>query len=49
MLGVVSGVVADDHGNIYVADRLQSVVLIFDGNFPDMEPEYSRCFLAYMF
>ncbi|WP_020675666.1 hypothetical protein [Geopsychrobacter electrodiphilus] len=27
--GVVSGVTSDDHGNIYVADRLRSVVMIF--------------------
>ena len=31
--GVVSGIVADDQGNIYVADRLRSVVMIFDHKF----------------
>jgi len=31
--GVVSGITADDQGNIYVADRLRSVVMIFDRNF----------------
>ncbi len=31
--GVVAGIEADEHGNIYVADRLRSVVLIFDGEF----------------
>ena len=31
--GVVSGIAADELGNIYVADRLRSVVLIFDPNF----------------
>ena len=31
--GVVSGIVADNQGNIYVADRLRSVVMIFDSNF----------------
>lgn len=31
--GVVSGIVADSKGNIYVADRLRSVVMIFDRNF----------------
>ena len=30
---VVGGIVADDQGNIYVADRLKSAVLIFDQNF----------------
>jgi hypothetical protein len=30
---VVGGIVADDEGYIYVADRLKSAVLIFDGNF----------------
>jgi DNA-binding beta-propeller fold protein YncE len=30
---VVGGIVADDRGNIYVADRLKSAVLIFDQNF----------------
>lgn len=28
--GVVAGICADRHGNIYVADRLRSVVLVFD-------------------
>jgi len=31
--GVVSGIVADDQGIIYVADRLRSVVMIFDQAF----------------
>ena len=31
--GVVSGIAADAQGNIYVADRLRSVVMIFDRNF----------------
>ncbi len=31
--GVVSGIAADARGNIYVADRLRSVVLVFDRNF----------------
>lgn len=31
--GVVSGIVADSQGNIYVADRLRSVVMIFDPQF----------------
>lgn len=31
--GVISGIAADDHGNIYVADRLRSVVMIFDHTF----------------
>ncbi len=31
--GVVSGIAADDQGNIFVADRLRSVVMIFDRNF----------------
>lgn len=31
--GVVSGIAADSQGNIYVADRLRSVVMIFDRNF----------------
>jgi len=31
--GVVAGIVTDDMGNIYVADRLRSVVLVFDRNF----------------
>ncbi|MDA8138767.1 MAG: hypothetical protein M0036_08940 [Desulfobacteraceae bacterium] len=31
--GVVGGIVADDEGNLYVADRLKSVILIFDKNF----------------
>lgn len=31
--GIVSGIAADELGNIYVADRLRSVVLIFDPNF----------------
>ncbi|MBE0574976.1 MAG: hypothetical protein IH613_03675 [Desulfuromonadales bacterium] len=31
--GVVSGIVADNQGNIFVADRLRSVVMIFDSNF----------------
>lgn len=31
--GVVSGIVADDQGLIYVADRLRSVVMIFDQQF----------------
>lgn len=31
--GVVSGIVADDQGLIYVADRLRSVVMIFDQTF----------------
>jgi DNA-binding beta-propeller fold protein YncE len=31
--GVVAGIEADEHGNIYVADRLRSVVLIFDDEF----------------
>ena len=31
--GVVSGIIADTKGNIYVADRLRSVVLIFDQDF----------------
>ena len=31
--GVVSGITADDDGNIYVADRLRSVVLIFNSDF----------------
>jgi DNA-binding beta-propeller fold protein YncE len=31
--GVVSGIAVDEQGNIYVADRLRSVVLIFDQNF----------------
>jgi DNA-binding beta-propeller fold protein YncE len=30
--GVVSGIAADELGNIYVADRLRSVVMIFDQN-----------------
>lgn len=28
--GVIGGITTDDYGNIYVADRLRSVVLIFD-------------------
>ncbi len=31
--GVVAGIEADDEGNIYVADRLRCVVLIFDREF----------------
>ncbi len=31
--GIVGGIVADDNGNYYVADRLRSVVIIFDKNF----------------
>ena len=31
--GVVSGIAVDESGNIYVADRLRSVVMIFDPNF----------------
>ncbi|MBE0502489.1 MAG: hypothetical protein IBX47_13765, partial [Desulfuromonadales bacterium] len=31
--GVVSGIAADDQRNIYVADRLRSVVMIFDRTF----------------
>ncbi len=31
--GIVGGIVADDRGNYYVADRLKSVVLIFDKDF----------------
>ena len=31
--GVVSGIAADNQGNIYVADRLRSVVMIFDPKF----------------
>lgn len=31
--GVVGGIVADDQGNFYVADRLKSVVIIFDKEF----------------
>ncbi len=31
--GVVSGIVTDDLGYIYVTDRLRSVVLVFDRNF----------------
>ena len=31
--GVISGIVADELGNIYVADRLRSVVMIFDRQF----------------
>ena len=30
--GVVSGIVTDDEGYVYVADRLRSVVLVFDPN-----------------
>ena len=30
---IVSGIVADDRGNYYVADKLKSAVLIFDKNF----------------
>ncbi len=30
--GVVAGIVVDDMGYIYVADRLRSVVLVFDGD-----------------
>ena len=29
----LGGIVADDEGNIYVADRLKSVVIIFDKDF----------------
>jgi len=31
--GVAAGIVSDDRGYIYVADRLRSVVLVFDRNF----------------
>ncbi len=31
--GIVSGIVADNGGNVYVADRLRSVVMVFDRNF----------------
>jgi len=31
--GIVGGIVTDNKGNIYVADRLKSVILIFDKNF----------------
>lgn len=31
--GVVAGIASDGNGNIYVADRLRSVVMIFDRNF----------------
>lgn len=31
--GLVGGIVADDRGNIYVADRLKCVILIFDKDF----------------
>jgi hypothetical protein len=31
--GIVGGIVADERGNYYVADRLKCVVLIFDKNF----------------
>jgi len=31
--GVVSGIVADEQGNIYVADRLRSVVMVFNRGF----------------
>jgi len=31
--GVVAGIVSDDKGTIYVADRLRSVVLLFDQSF----------------
>lgn len=31
--GVVSGIAADNRGNIYVADRLRSVVMIFSADF----------------
>lgn len=31
--GVVAGIATDSQGNIYVTDRLRSVVIIFDGNF----------------
>lgn len=30
LFGIASGIAADDHGNVYVADRLRSVVMIFD-------------------
>jgi hypothetical protein len=32
LFGVVAGIVADDHGNVLVADRLRSVVMMFDRN-----------------
>jgi len=35
--GVVGGIVADEMGYTYVADRLKSVVLIFDGDFKFMK------------
>jgi len=31
--GIVGGIVADDRGNYYVADRLKCAVIIFDKNF----------------
>ena len=31
--GVVAGIACDGNGNIYVADRLRSVVMVFDRNF----------------
>jgi len=31
--GIVGGIVADDRGNYYVADRLRCVVMIYDKNF----------------
>ncbi|MDR9501568.1 MAG: hypothetical protein RI601_07210 [Desulfurivibrionaceae bacterium] len=31
--GVVAGIAGDGHGNIYVSDRLRSVVMVFDHNF----------------
>jgi DNA-binding beta-propeller fold protein YncE len=31
--GVVAGIAGDEHGNIYVSDRLRSVVMVFDHTF----------------
>lgn len=30
LFGIVTGIAADDHGNVFVADRLRNVVMIFD-------------------
>lgn len=31
--GVIAGIATDNHGNIYVSDKLRCVVMVFDGDF----------------
>jgi hypothetical protein len=39
--GVVAGIVADDHGNIIVADKGRGIVMIFDGKL-ELSAEFGR-------